>query len=62
MKEKKAYTILIFYVILSLLAGCETVAGSARGAQKDLEPVTGTVKKEVQKLQKTDDQMQKTLW
>ncbi len=56
------YTTIIFCVIVSLLSGCETVAGSAKGAQKDLEPVTREVKKGAQRMQTTDTRMQEILW
>jgi hypothetical protein len=52
LRYNKTYTSIIFCVIVTLLAGCETIFGSAKGAQKDLEPVTGEVKKGVQRMQK----------
>jgi hypothetical protein len=59
---KKMFTSLTFCVIVSLLAGCETMIGSAKGAGRDLEPVTGGAKKGLQQMQKTDTRMQEVLW
>ncbi|MFA5362274.1 MAG: hypothetical protein WC335_03370 [Candidatus Omnitrophota bacterium] len=53
---------IVFYVIVGLLSGCETISGSAKGARKDLEPVTGEVKKGMQRMQKADTRMQEVLW
>ena len=62
LRYNKIYTSIIFCVIVILLSGCETIFGSAKGARKDLEPVTGEVKKGIRQMQKADTRMQEVLW